>query len=745
MAIDVRALDRSADEDQADKLLNQNIISDLDLKWAQSDQALKDTFRLWKENISFIEGMQWIRVRESAMLNVQGISRNRIRIADNRLLDHARRLHARLDQVSYSPTAIADSLDDGDRQAARAAQATLRWFDRRKHVRKERRKVNWWIVVCGQAYVEAFFDPQGGPLVEVPETGPDGQPVMEPALDQSGNIVTEPVLDPVTGAETGTQPVMQPRLIKTPAGDVDFLVRSPFAIRRDPRFQDWRKLRWIFVEETASREEVVDRFGDLIPELEKLLPQAQYQTVPWMPELVPETTDMMGLPKHRAPVTDVVTLRRYYERPSKKHPEGRFVIYAGSTVLYKGPSPTPDRDFPVVPFSYLGRPWYLEGKSAVDAAKALQRLYNRILSRMAEHLVRLPAGWLLVPVTSGIPKRSFTNETGSVIRYVPGGGKPEFVFPPFGGLAWYDRFMVRLEGSMEERMALPPATRGQLPKGARAAKTVELLQEAADAIQAPVLNDIADSWGIFYEKTLLFVNKHFTVDRIVEIVGADKRSAAIEFKGENLPRDWHDRIAVKVEAGESLPSSKMMRIEFILTLAKEHGFFGAPGAPDYAKRLAEALDIDAGFMKQDNDLDVSIADEENIKLLQGDDTVHVREWDDHLTHLRVHLQMMKRLVISGKEDDANKIFPHLQEHQTAIAKLMAAQAPKSMSQPGEDQGPLGQTGGGAPGGPGEQAPAGEPAAQVPLKNRPGATQFAEGAMYGPAGGPGGGVGVLGSR
>lgn len=713
MATGVTQLDASPQEVQAQQQLDQDLLAELEQRRTQAENAMKDTFRLWKENIAFIEGMQWIRVRESAMLNVQGISRNRIRIADNKLLDHARRLHARLDQVTYLPTVQAETMDDGDKLAARSAQAALRWFDRKKGVRKERRKVNWWIVVCGQAYVEAFFDPQGGPLIEVPS----GE--MEPAVDDSGEPVTEPLTDPVSGMEIGVKPVMVPGKKWEPQGDVDFLIRSPFAIRRDPRFQDWRKLRYLFVEEVASKEEVLDRFGDLVPDMEKRIPPAQYQTTPWLPELTAETSDMMGLPKHRAAVTDVVTLWRYYERPSKKHPEGRFVIYAANMILYSGPMPTPDYDFPVVPFAYLGRPWYFEGKSAVDAAKGLQRLYNRILSRFAEHLVRLPAGWLLVPVTSGIPKRSFTNETGSVIRYVPGGGEPKFVFPPFGGLAWYDRFLGRMETAIEDLMALPPAVRGQLPKGARAARTVELLQESADAIQAPVLNDISDSWGIFYEKILMFMHKHFTTARIITFVGEDKQAETMEFKGDVLPRNWHDRLAVKVEGGESLPSSKMMRIEFILTLAQRHAFFGQPGSPEYIKKLAEALDLDAGFMKDDSNYDVSIAEDENIKIIKGDDTVHLRPYDDHLTHLRVHLLFMKRMVVSNREDEADKVFPHLQEHQGAMAEMMAAQAkgsaPVQPLVPGQVPGQPAQPG--QPGAP----PGGQAEPQKPPVTKPGGT------------------------
>lgn len=671
MAIDVRDVVSPAEVERH----HREVVSELDQKWAMAEQAARDTFRLWRENIAFIEGVQWIRSRDGLMLNVQGVSRNRIRVPDNRLLDHARRLHARLDQVAYSPTAIADSLDEGDKQAARAAGAILRWFNRKTSIRPERRKINWWLVVCGQAYIEAYFDPQAGPLVEVPVLDENGQPVLEQAVGPDGQPVFEAVLDE-NGNEVDRRPVMEPKMTLEPEGMVGFIVRSPFSIRRDPRFQDWKKLRWIFVEETASREEVLDRFGGLIEDLEKKLPSVPHQTDPWMPEVVPDTLDMTGLPRPRPVVKDVVTLRRYFERPSRKYPRGRFVVYAGSLVLYEGDMPTPDRDFPVVPFSYMARPWYMEGKSAVDASKPLQRLYNRILSRFAEHLVRLPAGWLLVPATSGIPKRSFTSETGSVIRYIPGGGDPKFVFPPFGGLAWYERFLARLEASMEDRMALPPAVRGQLPKGARAARTVELLQEAADTIQAPVLNDLADSWARFYKLILMLVHKHFTVDRIVRIIGEDKTSETYEFKGETLPRDWTDRIDVRVEAGESLPSSKMMRIEFILTLAQRHGFFGQPGTPEYIKRLGEALDLDAGFMKQEGDVDVSIAEDENVAIFRGEE-VHAREWDDHLIHLRTHLAYMKRMVLAKREEEAEKLLPHFREHQAFVAELAKGMAMRS--------------------------------------------------------------------
>jgi hypothetical protein len=192
----------------------------------------------------------------------------------------------------------------------------------------------------------------------------------------------------------------------------------------------------------------------------------------------------------------------------------------------------------------------------------------------------------------------------------------------------------------------------------------------------------------------------------------------MEFKGDVLPRDWSDRLAVKIEGGESLPSSKMMRIEFILTLAQRHAFFGQPGTPEYQRRLAEALDLDAGFMKNDSDYDVSIAEDENIRLIRGDTTVHVREYDDHLTHLRTHMMFMKRMVVSGREEEADKVLPHLQGHQQAIAQLMAQQSKGTAPQP-TDQNQQQQ--------PQAQKPGGE---QKPPVTQPGGSQPQAKAMEG---------------
>jgi len=663
----------------------------------EAARSQRDQERLWRENIAFIESIQWLHTVEDRLINTAGRTRRgRVRLTDNRLGDYARRLHARLQQVRYAPSVVADTDDPGDQKAAKAAHGALRWFYRRRKVAQEKRLADWWIVATGQCYLEAYYDPDAGPRMPLPVVrkdeqgqtvvGPDGAPEleMEPAIGEGGvPLMDEERIpgppDPLTGEPTTqvrTVPRMRPKITMQPIGEVDFVVRSPFQVKRDPRFQDWRQLRWIIVEEVVAVEDVIARYGRAVPDLEERLGKGTkpQQPLPWIPEPSVDTKDITGLPRPPRSVSGTVTLVRYYERPSGKRPNGLHVVYVDEMtdlILHKGDLDTPDRDFPIVPLMYLDRPWVLEGRSPVGEGKPLQRLYNRIISRYGEHLVRLSTGWILVPTNSGIPRNAFTNEIGSIIRHTPGSGMPTFVFPPFGqGLAWYDRFLERLEGSMEERMALPPAARGIMPKGARAARTVELLQEAADAVQAPVLAGIADGWVSFYEKILGLMHRHYTIPRLVAMQGPSKVAEVMEFKGADLPRDWRDRLTVSVEVGESLPSSRTARMELILTLARVHGLFGPPGTTGYIRGLKRALDLE-DFVSSDEDLDVTIAEQENYAMLHGAGILPIREFDDDWVHLGEHIGFAKRLVAAGREADA---APHLAHAKLHFAQWTSKQA-----------------------------------------------------------------------
>jgi hypothetical protein len=157
---------------------------------------------------------------------------------------------------------------------------------------------------------------------------------------------------------------------------------------------------------------------------------------------------------------------------------------------------------------------------------------------------------------------------------------------------------------------------------------------------------------------------------MIAIEGEANIAEVLEFQGDLLPRDWRDRLSVKVEAGESLPSSRLARMELVLTLARVHQVFGQPGTPQYARRLREALELDSGFLPTDEDLDESMAEQENLVAIHGD-LPPVHEWDDDPVHLRTHLTYLKRMAVAGRLDATGPLTQHVDMHRAQLARKVS--------------------------------------------------------------------------
>lgn len=347
------------------------------------------------------------------------------------------------------------------------------------------------------------------------------------------------------------------------------------------------------------------------------------------------------------------------------------------------------------------RPWAHEGKSPVGEVRGLQKVINVVLARWIEHVRRWAAGWLLIPTTADIPVKGWASTVASIIRYNPAGGKPEFVQPPFGNLRAYLDLLGKAEQSMEERMSLPPAMRGQMPRGAKAAKMVELLQESADAIQAPVIADLADGFSIFWQKVLGLVIEHYPEELLLQICGDHRRAAIKYIKSPKFKADWKAKILVQAESGQPLPASRIARNQLILDLARRDLLFGPPGSQEHIRKLRDALGLESSMVPTENDKDAEIARNENLMLRTGrmpkispidDDQVHIVEHSDDAKSMR------------GANEDAN-LGPHLQhimQHRQALQLKMASTMPTPPPPPPAP-----------PGKPGAPGPAGVPAPTPP--------------------------------
>src|SRR5262249_50764303 len=159
-------------------------VSELDQKWNEAERAAKDIERLWRENIAYLEGIQYTVSNADKILNVMGVNAgSRSRLVDNQLLDLGRRLLARLDQPKFEPNAYAITDDPADQKASKLCHASLRWFYNRKKVAAEKRTALWWLIPCGNVYLEPYYDPDAGKQVPTPQKGEDGELKTQPMVE----------------------------------------------------------------------------------------------------------------------------------------------------------------------------------------------------------------------------------------------------------------------------------------------------------------------------------------------------------------------------------------------------------------------------------------------------------------------------------------------------------------------------------------------------------------------------------
>ncbi len=588
----------------------------------EGDRARRGVEKLWKECIAFVEGVQHIiaDLQSPVWLNVQANAKpGAERIVNNVLFDHVRRAHAQLTRPSFAPTASAMTDMPEDYDAARIGQALCRNAYHLQRVPVIKRGITLYILVPGCCWVETYFDPTEGKR-----------------------------------------------------GRAGMVLRSPFAVYRDPRFTDWDRCRWAIVVETAARSDVLDRYAEGYEQrtgqkLADVLPKdTNVKSNVWMPEVAGRPGgDATGIMQPPPASKDAVTVYRYYERPSATYPKGRHGVVVEQTTVHRADLTTPGNRIPLTPFGYWNRPWDLEGRSPVGMSLHLQRLANYSLGRWYEHIKRWAAGYLLKDTLSGITRGTITNQP-DIITHNPG-HKPEFMFPPSGNVQFYVAFMNYITQQIENRMALPPVMRGEMPKGNKAAKSLEMLREISDEVNQPIVADLADSWVEVWKQMLGWMQQEYGDDDITAIVGADKQGIVTHFKRGSIPTDWEDRILLTVDTGGALPTGRLARMQTILELSRKDQMFGRPGTPEHARQLKQALGFDAGYLESETDLDRSIAQQENTHLRLGQQ-MPVHEFDDDQTHIAEHLAYVKQLTITGEPAQFTAIImQHVNQHRAALA------------------------------------------------------------------------------
>jgi hypothetical protein len=675
--------------------------------WDEQNEYMAALHQVWTRNLLFLSGRHWDVLERSGVFRPARTPTWKEQPVSNLVLAFFRNYLAKALKNRPAWTVLPASTEPDDIHASELADQVLeaKWQELR--LSRTLRVAVSWCIATGNGLLYPFWNSRTGRYVQAEAI------IDVPVYDEEGNVVGMEEATVLLNEKGEPQlldsglpdPTAEPHFVDE--GDVGVRCYSPFQVRVNPEASTDEDLTWMIISEVRSIRELAlefpERVGDLRPEAVDLAPEVSLSTVNALAgdpgaRLTPHEDD-------RDRHLDRALVLHYHEKPSGDYPFGRYWVACGDVLLVQ-PQPLPEGVWPpLIHLVDVVMPGRWHGSSVMEQIVPLNRQYNEINAAIKEHHNLMAKGKWLVPRGSGITPGMITNAPGEVIQFNPGFPPSQAQISPLPQTIIEERHRVFSDIEMvggQHRVSF-----GKAPPGVSAGVAFLQLQEADDTDLGPFLTMLEDSVANLAGAILQIVKERYTTERLVHVVGVDKKYQVRSFRGSDLS----GAVDVRPQAGSSFPWSKTAQQSMLLTLAaqmpqlfqdRETGQF------DSAK-FANLLPIGGlGNIGNESDIDVQEAlREEDIFATLGQDpdaqVPQVGFWQNHDVHYLQHVRILKSAAFLDWTPEGQQAFlQHVQETQQARdEKAQQAAQMQAMAQ-GNAPKELYQQGG--PAAPGAQAP-----------------------------------------
>lgn len=567
----------------------------------------------WFLNLAYYQGNQWLYWARGRLYEPR-LDPWRVTFTDNRLIGVVRTEVAKMTKQRPIFVATPTTGDDADVSAAQLSERMLQYIWTEHDLQRKQRAALMWSRIVGAGFWKIYWDSTSGSKVEV-LLDPQGQVVM----DQSGrpmdpNIVTQ--LPPEVAAQLNVKTIAQ--------GDVCVEVKSALEILVDPLAgeEGLSSAEWLVEESVRSKDYVQRRYNVDLPE--------DAQAVAGVAE-----ARMGGVGGEGVSGTSYkgVAVKEYWARPSSKHPNGRYAVWAANKLLKEDNNPYDD--MPYVMFQGIPVPGRFWPTSTVEQLRGVQTELNKTRSQIRENAARIGNPALL---KSRMSRVEYTGLPGEVVEFddVTQNSLPSFLQPP-SMPPYVLEEIDRLNQSIQEISGQHEVSAGQVPPGVTAASAINLLQEQDDTRLGPDISEMENTLGEAGRKILKLVAQFYSDERTIRIGGDDGYWDIFSFRGAQLKDATH----VSVQAGSAIPLSKAAKqanMEHILTL------FIQNGVPLSQRQLARFLkDMDVGgyerLVEQYSEDETQI-NGENRRMALGQ-ALPINTYDNDEAHIDGHESFQK--------------------------------------------------------------------------------------------------------
>jgi hypothetical protein len=588
--------------------------------------AILDKVPTWLESAAFYKGMQWGYSTHLGFHLDPDTPEEELQVV-NMIESFVRTMIADVLRHIPNPEVVAGA-DDPDQVArAEAAHRLVRMFVSRNIVDfAELEKLCLGAQVFGEGYLYGYWDPKAGKA--------------------TSEYIWQ--LDPATGTWSPVYDEMGAHRVRRKyEGELATRYSDVFHLFPDPSATSWKEVGYVVEEVEVSKR----RAGEMFPSDYLGNPVTWAESSSFLDEVSLRSIEQ-GVPGTfaagmRAESNRQIKIKRLFEKPTDRFPQGRFVCWSEGVILAMGP-------LEVWPWHYLpgqARGFGYHPTGVVQPLIPQQRLLNKSQTVTASHVDTMVPG-MFVPRNANFQIDSMTNVPGWV-GYYNAGFRPEPYSPPQIPGQMFE-WANGLVATMKTTSTISDVSRGEMPQGAESGRALAYLHEFEQGVRGPEVQHFRLMLVALFQTLLRLAERHYRDGRMLVLLGEDNAWTQEPFHREGVDFD----VDLIIEPMSGAPTSKALRQDEILRATQ----FGILTPPE-AKVLLEYDTADRNSYDP-KAAERSAARGENMAWRQNPYTppIEAVAGEDHAVHLEEHLKQRRGVFYKSLPPEGRHALDMHYEH-----------------------------------------------------------------------------------
>lgn len=367
---------------------------------------------------------------------------------------------------------------------------------------------------------------------------------------------------------------------------------------------------------------------------------------------------------------DYLLLIERYEKPSKRHPNGKLTIVCKDKLLYDGDMPyingnKSTRTYPFIKQISIRQLSCFWGSSIIERCIPMQKAYNSIKNKKHEFLSRLATGVLTVEDGS-IDVDNLENsglEPGKILIYRNGSTPPKFLDP--GSIPEdFEREEEKLLNEINNLSCISEVTtNASVPTGVNSGTALSLLMEQDETRLSSIAEEIRTSIKQISYQVLRLYKQFSNNIRLNKLTDNNGTLEMFYWTKNDISSD-----DILIDTSNTLDETNLNKKELLLSLISKGIFNDSSG--NITNQTKEKILSTLGFenwcsFDELGELHKKRAEKENLKLIKLEEPLEI---DDD----KIHIEQHTKFIISDNKDGDTKfikeLIKHIQKHKENLIK-----------------------------------------------------------------------------